>query len=131
MSHGVGKSLLIGAALIGFAFAQSANAAWSLNPFASKDKASVKECSTKTTKKSPNVIEKMAAGTKNVLDKTGEALHLKKPAPKKPPAVVAAKQRVPTPRYKEKKGLLSFLNPEKEKPKTVGEWIGQTKQSTP
>jgi hypothetical protein len=132
MFQTIAKPLLIGAVLIGLVCAsQSAYAGWSLNPFASSDKPQTETRPVNSTKK-PSALDKVAAGTKNFVNKTGEALHLKKPQPKKPPAVVAVKPRVVPQRYKEKKSWFSWLKPKEPPPeKSVSEWIGKTKQVTP
>jgi hypothetical protein len=109
---------------------QSACAGWSLNPFAS-DKPQPNTHNTSATKKPPSALDKVATGTKNLFNKTGETLGLKKPQPKKAPAIVAAKQRVIPPKYQEKKGLFSWLMPKEERPTNVKGWIGSTKQITP
>jgi hypothetical protein len=121
------KPLLIAAMLIGLSHAQFARAAW---PFASDDTTTVKSS---PARKSPGALDKVSAGTKNFFNKTGEALHLKKPAPRKPPLIVAAKPRVVTPPYREKKSWIPtwLRTKEPEKPTSVKDWVGKTKQITP
>ena len=116
---------------VGLAYGSpSISAGWTLNPFAS-EKPKAKPHPTSMTKQPPGALEKVGTGTKNLFNKTGETLGLKKPQPKKAPPVVAAKPRtVPAP-YSEKKGLLSWFAPKNEKPKTVKGWIETTKQVTP
>jgi hypothetical protein len=132
MSHTIVKPFWIGAVLIGLVCAgQTARAGWSANPFASDDKPQAGAHPAKSVKK-PSALEKISTGTKNLVNKTGEALHLKKPQPKKPPAIVAAKQRVVPQRYKEKKSLFSWLKPKEEPRETsVHEWMGRTTQVKP
>jgi hypothetical protein len=122
------RLLLIAAVFVGLSGGKLA--AWQLNPFASDDAKSVKRT---PAKKSPNALDKMATGTKNFFNKTGEALHLKKPAPRKPPVIVAAKPRVAPPPYREKKSWIpSWLRTEEpERSTSVKDWIGTTKQVTP
>jgi len=131
MIRRITKTLLLGAMFIGLVYAnQSACMGWSLNPFAS-DKPQTNTHNTSATKKSPNALDKVATGTKNLLNKTGETLGLKKPQPKKAPPIVAAKPRVIPPPYKEKKPWFGLFGTKKEKPTTVKGWIESTKQITP
>jgi hypothetical protein len=132
MVRKITKTLLIGAMFTGLVYgSQSVCAGWSLNPFTS-NKSQAKTYSTSATKKSPSALDKVGTGTKNLLNKTGETLGLKKPQPKKAPAVVAAKPRVASPRYQEKKNLFSWLAPkDKPKPTTVKGWIDSTKPVIP
>jgi hypothetical protein len=129
MSHPIAKSLLIGAMLVGLFYAcQPASAGWS-NPFASNDKP---QAAARPAKKPPSALDRISTGTKNFVNKTGEALHLKKPQPRKPPAIVAAKPRVVPPPYREKKSLFGWLKPkEPEQPMNVPEWMGRTSQVKP
>jgi hypothetical protein len=130
MMRKIPKTLLLGAMIVGLAcVGRSAHGDWSLNPFAS-NKSQTRTYDT-STKKSPSAADKVAAGTKNFFNKTGEALGLKKPQPKKAPPFVAAKPRTAPPRYQEKKGMFGWLVPDKPRAKTVKEWIDHTSQITP
>jgi hypothetical protein len=121
------KPLLITGLLIGLVcIGQSARAG---NPFASNDQPNTRPGA---AKKSPSVLDKVATGTKSFFNKTGEALHLKKPQPRKPPAIVAAKPRVAPPPYRERKSWFSWLKPqEQERQTSVHEWMGKTEQVKP
>ena len=129
MIQRITKTLLILLMLIGLAYAgPSVCLGWSLNPFASNDKAKTTTVS-RTTQKPPSAWQKVTTGTKNFFNKTGETLGLKKKQPKKAPPVVAAKPRTLQPKAKEG-GMFSFLSPEK-KPKDVKDWLGKSEQITP
>jgi hypothetical protein len=131
MLRKITKTLLIGTLFIGIVYAsESFCSAWSLNPFASSD-SQARTHNTSMTKKSPSVLDKIGSGTKNFFNKTGEALHLKKPQPRKAPPVVAPKPRTISQPYHEKKGLFSWLAPKEDRPTTVKGWISSTKQVTP
>jgi hypothetical protein len=103
---------------------------WSLsNPFSSDTKTqALKQTAPKPVKKEPSALEKLGTGTKNFFSKTGEALGLKKPEPKKPlyATAVARPQTIPSSKKTETKSWLpSMFQPEEpKKPKTVSEWIG-------
>lgn len=132
MFQRITKSLLVAGLLIGLACAiPSKGFGWSLNPFASK-KPDAKTYPTNVAKKSTSPLDKVSTGTKNFFNKTGETLGLKKPQPKKPPAIVAAKPRQVPQKYQEKKSWLDAFKPaEREKPKDVKGWIGNTKPVIP
>jgi hypothetical protein len=116
---------------VGVAYAgQTAYAGWSLNPFAS-DKSQTNTHNTSATMKSPSALDKVGTGTKNLLNKTGETLGLKKPQPKRAPPIVAAKPREIPQRYQAKKPWFGLFGAKEEKPKTVKKWIESTKQITP
>jgi hypothetical protein len=128
MIRRIPKTLLFGAMIVGLAYVgQSANADWSLNPFAS-NKSQTKTYNT-SAKKSPSAVDKVAKGTKNFFNKTGEAVGLKKSQPKKAPPFVAAKTR--TIPQNNQKGLFSWLVPKEKKDKTVKDWLDHSSQITP
>lgn len=131
MLQRIAKTLLIGAMLIGLAYARpSVCVGWSLNPFASSDKTQTKTVRTSATKTSPSTWEKATAGTKNFFNKTGEKLGLKKPQPKPAPAIAFAQPRTLQPKTKDSKWS-SWFKPEKSKPKDVSDWLGSSAQITP
>jgi hypothetical protein len=105
---------------------------WSLlNPFGASGK-------TKTTKKfgyktqpEPSLWQKTTSGTKNVFNKTGETLGLKKPTVQRPTQAFARPPAL-TPQKKESQSWLGkMFQPEPKKPKTVGDWMKSTKQIVP
>ena len=131
MIQRITKTLLIVVMLIGFAHAQpSICLGWSLNPFASHDEPRTTMVS-RSTQKPPSMWQKFTTGTKNLFNKTGETLGLKKKEPKKPPAIVAAKPPTLQPRAKPASGIMSWFTPKEEKPKDVKGWLDSTKQVTP
>jgi hypothetical protein len=103
-------------------------AAWSLNPFASGDNSESRTYI--SAKRSQSPLDKLATGTKNFFNKTGEALHLKKPAPKKPPAIVAAKPPA-IPQRQQKSWLTGMFSKKEDRPARVVDWLSSTKQVTP
>ena len=133
MMKKIARTLLIGATLVGFAYARpSACNGWSLNPFASNDKPKTTIYPTRAAKKPPSAWTKFTTGTKNFFNKTGEKLGLKKPAPKRPPAIVYQNPRVLTSPRKESKSWFSWAKPaEPDRPKTVQAWMSDTQQITP
>ena len=130
MIRRITKTLLIASLLIGVAQArQSTCLGWSLNPFAAKEEPQTRNISMTTTQKPPSAWNKVATGTKNIFNKTGETLGLKKKEPKKAPAIVAARPRTIQQRPKQG-GMFSWLAPKEDKPKEVKDWLGRTKQVT-
>ncbi len=131
MIQRITKTLLIVVMLIGLAHARpSICLGWSLNPFASGDKPQTTMVS-RSTQKPPSMWERFTTGTKNLFNKTGETLGLKKKESKKPPAIVAPKPRTLQPKAKPSSGLSNWLWPKEEKPKDVKGWLDSTKQVTP
>jgi hypothetical protein len=110
---------------------------WSLwNPFSSGTKSKKATWKTaKSTKKEPSALEKVGSGTKNLLDKTGETLGLKKPAPKKPQYAMPKTPLLQSQQKKEKSflGSLSpFKSEEPKKPyKDVNDWMTKTQRIDP
>jgi hypothetical protein len=130
MNQRIAKTLLIVSIVIGLAYAgPSVCFGWSLNPFAAKETPKTTMVS-RTTQKPPSAWDKVAAGTKNFFNKTGETLGLKKKEPKKPPAIVAARPRTLQPKAKQG-GVFSWLSPKEDKPKKVEDWLKGTEQVTP
>jgi hypothetical protein len=109
---------------------------WSLlNPFSSGTKS--KKATWKpanTTKKDTSVIGKVGSGAKNMLNKTGETLGLKKSEPQKPQYAMPKTPVLQSPQKKEK-SLLGSLSPfkseEPKKPKNVIDWMNRTKRIDP
>ena len=105
---------------------------WSLsNPFSSETKTeTTRKPITKIAKKEPSMLEKFGTGTKNFFSKTGEAIGLKKPEPKKPQYASPTPPKIQTPRKPETKSWVSrmFQPEEPQKPKNVTEWMGQPRQ---
>jgi hypothetical protein len=105
--------------------------AWSLsNPFVSSTKTdtkSLKSATTRTAKKPPSTLDKIGAGTKNVFDRAGQTLGLKKPAPKKISLQYARPKSYNSPESKReepKSGLFSWMQPEEpKKHETVTDWM--------
>ncbi len=102
---------------------------WSLNPFASSE--------TKATtvrkpvaKKEPSTLDKIGTGTKDFFNKTGEALGLKKPEPRKPTYAIAKPPKLqPRKKSKSNSWLPSFLQPqEPPKQKSVADWMTANKR---
>ena len=103
---------------------------WSLsNPFAPETKTEKKPI-TKVTKKEPSTWEKLGTGTKNFFSKTGEAMGLKKPDPKKPQYATPTPPKIQATKKTETKSWVSrmFQPEEPQKPKNVTEWMGQPRQ---
>lgn len=130
--------LLIASLVMVLLLSPAASMAWSLNPFASsgnEDTAS-KKASNPTAKQPLSAWDKLTLGTKQFFDKTGETLGIKKPQPKKRVASAIAVPKTPQlqPRRKAetKSWFSSMFEPEEpERPKTVGEWMGSSKQLNP
>jgi hypothetical protein len=133
MIRRITKTLLIAALLAGIGHAgSSACQGWPFGLFESKPKEQVRTYQMSATKAQPSALDKVASGTKNFFNKTGETLGLKKKAPLPVPAVVAAKPPTIYPRYKESRPWYGFLMPEeKEAPKNVPSWMDQTKPVIP
>jgi hypothetical protein len=110
---------------------------WSLpNPFASSEptpKPRPKKVAARTAKQEPSTLDKIGTGTKNLFNKTGETLGLKKPQPKTPQYAVARPPTIqPVKKEESKSWLGSMLGPEQpKKPKTVGEWMATGKRLDP
>jgi hypothetical protein len=106
---------------------------WSLlHPFSSDatTNTKTKKMVVKPVKKQqPSTLDKLAAGTKNFFNKTGETLGLKKPETKKP-TVAYPKASIQSQKKDESKSWLGsmFKPAEPKKPTSVSEWIGQPRQ---
>ena len=107
---------------------------WSLpNPFSSEPTPKPKKTGLKTVKQEPSALDKIGTGTKNLFNKTGETLGLKKPQPKKPQYATAKPPTIqPVKKDDSKSWLGSLFKPEEpKKPKTVGEWMTSGKRLDP
>jgi hypothetical protein len=132
MIQRITKTLLVVAILIGLAQTRSSVCfGWSLlHPFTSNDNPQTTMVS-RTTQK-PTAWNRFTSGTKNLFNKTGETLGLKKKELKKAPPVVAAKPRTLQPKATQSNsGMMGWLFPKEEKPKDVKGWLNSTKQVTP
>lgn len=105
---------------------------WSLlNPFSSdaKTATSKKSATTpvKNVKKEPSALDKVSASTKRFFDKTGEALGLKKPKPKKYVYATVQPRRIMPLKKRESQSWLDALSPfkpeEPKRHKNVSEWM--------
>lgn len=110
--------------------------AWSLNPFAS-DEPEPKRTAVKRPAP-PSTFDKLTTGTKNLFNKTGETLGLKKPEPKRlgPTAMAIPRQPQLASRKQteQKSWLTSMFSSEKEKKeeyKGVTDWMSHTQRIDP
>lgn len=104
---------------------------WSLpNPFASSE-SKAKVTNTRTVKKEPSVLEKVGTGTKNFFNKTGEALGLKKPEPKRYQSATAKPLGHGIKTSENKSWLPSMFPSEKKKskPRDVPDWMSKSQQN--
>jgi hypothetical protein len=128
MIRRITKTLLIVSMVIGFMHVgSSAFCGW---PFASDDPPKTTMVS-RMKQKPPSTWEKVSSGTKNFFNKTGETLGLKKKEPKKPPAVVAPRQRMLVQKAKKDSGGFLGLFGSKKKDENVAEWMKSTEQIKP
>ena len=127
------KGLLIVAFLAGYAAMRPAACeAWSLlHPFTPN--APAQKPIVRTVQKPPSTWDKVVAGPKNLWNKTGEKLGLKKPEKKPIPQYAYPKPPVLQKRQPESKSWLgSWFKPkEPDKPRNVEEWMGATSQVRP
>ena len=137
MTAKIARFVSVAAILLALAGARPAACqAWSLwNPFSSGEKRESKPRRPvyRTVAHQPSTWEKITAGPKHFFEKVGEALSLKKPPPKKHYAMPYAHPKYPgltQPKQKESKSWFSswFGSKEPEKPKTVGEWMKESKR---
>jgi hypothetical protein len=77
--------------------------------------------------------DKATSGAKNLMNKTGEAVGLKKPDKKPMPQYAYVKPPLMQQKKPESTSWFGsmFKSSEPEKPKTVGEWMGSTKRIDP
>jgi hypothetical protein len=127
------KSGYLGALLlVAFFMAPAASHAFSLWPFSSEP-APAKPVVTRVGVKQPSTWDKVTTGTKNVFNKTGEKLGLKKPQKKPMPQFAYATPPTMQRAAPAKKSWFSSMFGPKEptKPKTVGEWMETSKRIDP
>jgi hypothetical protein len=129
------RTVLIGAILAAYAGARPAVCeAWSLfHPFSSDDQAAKKPVA-RSVQKPPSAWDKVTTGTKNFFSKTGEAVGLKKPEPKKPvPQCAYVRPQVIQKKKPESKSWFSswFKPEEPEKRTDVVGWMKSTQPITP
>jgi hypothetical protein len=105
---------------------------WSLlDPFGSGKKDTTPQRYVPKTQPEPSLWDKTSAGTKNILNKTGETLGLKKPTVKKPTMAYAKPPKL-YPKAKDSPSWFAkMFQPEEKKPKTVGDWMKSTSQIVP
>ena len=106
--------------------------AWSLlHPFSSDEPAAKKPVLV-SAQKPPSTWDKVVAGPKNLFNKTGEKLGLKKP--EKKPVYQYACPRPPVLQKKQpeqKSWFGSWFKPKEPEKKSVSDWLGSTKQINP
>ena len=106
---------------------------WSLlHPFGSNsDPDTTTKKFTRKTQPEPTLWQKTSSGTKNLFNKTGETLGLKKPESKKPTMAYAKPPVIYAKKKEEQSWFGKMFQPEEKKPKTVNEWMSSTKQIVP